>query len=152
MNKKTLTIIFTLFCITLKVDAQDQLNNSLNPVEMPSFPGCENEKEKFSKKPTERNKSELKNCRYMAMLKFIYDNIKYPELARTEGIEGDVITKFTVQEDGSITNGEVVEGVGFGLDEEAIRVIELMPSFEPAKNKHGEVVESKMTLPIKFRL
>lgn len=77
-------------------------------------------------------------------------NLKYPPVAAENGIEGRVIVQFVVEEDGSIHDAAVVRGVETGLDREALRVVNSMPNWIPAR-QNGEVVSCKYTLPIVFR-
>ncbi len=86
-----------------------------------------------------------------ALLKFVAQNIKYPRRAKNMGIEGRVYLKFVIDEDGSITNIEVLKGIGAGCDEEAIRVLKLLPNFTPGKQR-GVPVKVQMQLPINFTL
>lgn len=68
-----------------------------------------------------------------AMHKFIYANMKYPVDAKEKGIQGDVLLKFTVGIDGSISNIEVIQGLFPSMDAEAIRVVGKMPKWLPGK-------------------
>lgn len=83
--------------------------------------------------------------------KFSVRNIKYPLLAQENGIQGRVICQFIVNADGRIENIEVVRGVEESLDQEAIRVLKLMPNWIPG-SQGGENVRVKYTLPIRFSL
>lgn len=85
------------------------------------------------------------------LMAFISANTKYPEDALKLGIEGLVITRFTVNKDGSICDIEIRRSVDPLLDAEAIRVIKLMPAWEPGEMQ-GMKVRSKFMLPIAFRL
>lgn len=96
--------------------------------ERPSFPGGEKE-----------------------LLKFLGENVKYPRLARNIGIEGRVTIQFIVEKDGSLTDITVIKGIGAGCDEEAIRVMKLVPNFSPGKQR-GVPVRVRMMVPINFRL
>jgi TonB family protein len=69
-----------------------------------------------------------------AYLKFIKDNVVYPEQARINKIEGFVYLVYTVTNTGEIEEVEVSKGIGYGCDEEAIRVIRLL-KYEPAHNR-----------------
>lgn len=82
---------------------------------------------------------------------FISHNIRYPREARQEGIEGRILCSFIVTADGSITNIEVVDGLHPQLDDEAVRVLGLMPSWIPGENG-GEKVNVKCLLPIDFTI
>ena len=87
-----------------------------------------------------------------AVIEFLNDNIKYPEIARKNGIEGRVIVQFIVAEDGTIENVEVARSGGDpSLDREAVRVIKKMPKWTPGK-KRGKAVRLKYTVPVNFRL
>jgi TonB family protein len=78
-------------------------------------------------------------------------NLKYPETARLNNIEGKVFIEFIIQTDGSLTDFKVLKGVSPDIDNEAIRVISLSPPWEPATQK-GRVVKQRMVLPISFSL
>jgi TonB family protein len=86
-----------------------------------------------------------------AMYKFIGDNIKYPDQAKEENIEGRVFISFIVEKDGRIANVEILRGIGGGCDEEAKRVIEKMPNWTPGQQR-GENVRVQYRMPIKFAL
>ena len=83
--------------------------------------------------------------------KYFADNLRYPEKAKKEGIEGMVVVRFTVMEDGSIVNVEVAHGLGGGCDEEAVRVVKAMPKWKPAI-KDGKPAVVQYALPITFKL
>lgn len=87
------------------------------------------------------------------MMSFIKKNIKYPQQAQKMDIQGTVFVEFVVNSDGKLSNIKVVEGrsVGYGLDDEAIRVVRMMPDWNPGKNS-GRPVRVRMTIPIKFKL
>ena len=87
-----------------------------------------------------------------AMLKFIEKNLKYPKGAKANGINGKVVVRFVIEKDGQIIpdNIEVEQSVDPLLDEEAIRVVRLMPKWTPAENA-GESVRCRTRLPITFR-
>lgn len=86
-----------------------------------------------------------------AMLKFIYDNIKYPAIARENGISGTVHIQFVVSKTGEISKAKVLRGIGGGCNEEAIRVVNMMPNWNPGKH-NGRAVPVTFTMPIKFVL
>lgn len=96
--------------------------------QMPYFPGGE---------------SELK--------KFIYNNLKYPVVAQEAGIQGRVIIRFVVEEDGSISNVNIIRGIDPSCDKEAIRLIKTSPKWNPGK-QNGKAVRVYYTLPIIFKL
>ena len=113
--------------------------------------------------------------------KFLSENMRYPKLCQYFGVQGRVIINFVVEKDGSISNIRKLRGAGKVLSEvdvtsykeknpesteelkagqdlgdllyeEAVRVMKLMPKWEPAKDKDGNVVRSRFVLPVTFRL
>ncbi|UOQ74826.1 energy transducer TonB [Hymenobacter cellulosilyticus] len=95
--------------------------------EMPSFPGGE-----------------------AAFTKFLRAKIQYPTAALNHGTSGKVHVSFVVDEQGHILDAKVVKGLGFGLDEEALRLVRIMPWWNPGKIS-GQPVKVAYTLPIVFR-
>jgi len=85
------------------------------------------------------------------LYKYLSNSIKYPPLAKESGIQGRVFVNFVVEPDGSISNVKVLRGIGGGCDEEAVRVVENMPSWKPGKQR-GKAVRVSYNLPIKFTL
>ena len=96
--------------------------------EMPMFPGGDN-----------------------ALLRFIAENTSYPEAAKKENIQGQVIIRFCVTEKGAVNKVSIVKGTNPLLDEEAIRVIKTLPAFEPGRHE-GEIVPVWCKVPITFAL
>lgn len=86
-----------------------------------------------------------------AMMGFINKNLIYPIEARKNRVEGRIVLQFVVNRDGSLSNIEVLKGLGFGCDEEAVRVVMLMPKWVPGR-QNGKVVRVRYTLPMVFRL
>ena len=87
-----------------------------------------------------------------AMYRFIQDEVKYPAAARRANVEGKVFLTFVVNSDGSIQNIQVLKGLGFGCDEEAMRVVKQTPKWVPGEKDNGEKVNVKYNLPISFVL
>lgn len=85
------------------------------------------------------------------LYKFISTNLNYPTLAKENGIEGRIITRILVEKDGSITHIEIFKKLGFGCDEEAVRIIKQMPNWTPGK-VNGKPVRTFVTIPITFSL
>lgn len=96
--------------------------------EMPVFPGGDHE-----------------------LMRYIEDNLNYPQEALERGIQGRVFVKIIVEPNGSISNAKIIRGLGFGCDEEAISVIESMPNWEPGR-KNGETVRVNIAVPVSFKL
>lgn len=96
--------------------------------EMPSYPGGEE-----------------------ALMQFIYSNVQYPEIAKRAGVEGKVFVSFVVEKNGSITEVRVAKGIGAGCDEEAVRVVRMMPGWKPGK-QNGKSVRVRVLIPFTFKL
>ena len=86
-----------------------------------------------------------------ALLSWLNDNVKYPEEAVKAGTEGKVIVSFFVEEDGTVTHGEVVQSVAAALDAEALRIVSMMPKWVPGHSE-GKAVRCKMVIPVIFKL
>lgn len=82
---------------------------------------------------------------------YLFKNLKYPTQARRMGIEGTVIVVFVINTDGTIQDVEVLRGIGGGCDEEAVKVVQEAPKWEPGKQR-GRPVRTRMRLPIRFKL
>jgi len=95
---------------------------------MPEFPGGKNGLKRYFRK-----------------------NYTYPQAARESGIEGTVFIRFVVKEDGSISDIAVLKGLGFGCDDEAIRLVRKMPKWIPGEHE-GKRVAVYKTMPIGFKL
>lgn len=87
----------------------------------------------------------------MAMMQYIGKNIKYPPKAHESGIQGLVFVGFVVEADGTLSNVEVLKGIGGGCDEEAVRVVKTMPQWNPGKYK-GKNVRASFAIPISFSI
>lgn len=83
--------------------------------------------------------------------KWITKNVKYPQIAAENNIQGKVFMNFVIEKDGSITDVKVLRGVDPALDKEAIRVIKSMPKWKPGKQR-GKPVRVSFNLPITFTL
>lgn len=87
-----------------------------------------------------------------ALALFLNHNVKYPSKAQKLGLMGTTFTEFIVTSEGNVTDIHTVSRkIGGGLEEEAIRVIQLMPKWNPGK-KDGKAVNVKFTLPIRFSM
>lgn len=85
-----------------------------------------------------------------AFYRYVKEEIEYPRRAKDRGIEGKVFVQFVINQDGSVSEVEVIKGIGGGCDEEAKRVIENAPRFNPGKQR-GRPVRVRMVLPIVFK-
>lgn len=86
-----------------------------------------------------------------AFAQFVTHNLTYPEKARRMGLEGRVFIKCVIEKDGSLSNFDVMRGIGGDCDKEALRVIQQSPNWQPG-HQRGRVVRVQMIIPITFRL
>ena len=128
----TLSVLAILFTVNTTAMAQNKKASNGKVFEkaeiMPEFPGGE-----------------------QAMINFVATKVTYPKEAMEKEISGRVLVGFIVEKDGSITETEVVKGIGGGCDEEAVRVVKAMPKWKPGKQK-GKPVRVHFMLPIIFKL
>lgn len=132
MKKFILLIYFIVAILSPTVNAQqnrviDTTNRIFVTVdEMPQFPGGER-----------------------ARLNFIIDSIYYPDSARKHHIEGTVYATFIVLENGELADIKIRQGIGYGCDDEVVKLIKKMPKWKPGKLK-GNPVKVLITMPVKF--
>lgn len=86
-----------------------------------------------------------------AMFEFLGNNLKYPKEAVQKKIQGKVLIELVIDEDGGIRETHILEGLGFGCDEEVTRVVKAMPNWTPGVIGN-EVVRSSFVLPVMFSL
>ncbi|MDO5314840.1 MAG: M56 family metallopeptidase [bacterium] len=86
-----------------------------------------------------------------AMMKYVAENIKYPQAAKDKNIGGRVFVSFVIEKDGSVNEVKVMRGIGGGCDEEAVRVIKGMPKWKPGIQK-GKPVRVSYMMPLNFKL
>lgn len=127
--KVALMMFVLLFCFMTST-AQTKKNDMVFDVVevMPQFPGGQ-----------------------IAMLKYIMENMKYPEQAMKEGIQGRVAVRFIVEKDGSISDVKPILSVHPLLNKEAVRVVKSMPKWTPGK-QNGKPVRVRFNLPVMFKL
>ena len=113
--------------------------------QMPRFPGCEDQPIGY----------ERENCAKTKMLEYIYQNLKYPNLARMSGIEGQVVLQFVITKTGTVENIKIVRDIGGGCGEAAKTAIKTMNDMSqkwvPGK-QNGQNVDVLYTLPIRFKM
>jgi periplasmic protein TonB len=85
-----------------------------------------------------------------AMYKYIRENLNYPRVAIDNSVEGKVMISFVIMPDGKVQMGNIEKGIGFGCDEEALRVVNNMPTWKPAE-QNGRNVPIRMFLPFVFK-
>jgi TonB family protein len=127
---KQVLSIFILLIPCCLFAQQNPSNDSIHlyAEQMPQFPGGETE-----------------------LMKFLSKNIHYPVEAREKGIQGKVLTQFVVDENGAITDVQILKGIGGGCDEEVIRVLKIMPPWKPGMTK-GSPVKVYFNMPVTFGL
>lgn len=86
-----------------------------------------------------------------ALMKFIAENTKYPEIAKENGIQGRVFVQFVIDKNGSVTKVQIAKGVDPYLDSEAVRVVKTIPNWAPGKQR-GKAVPVTYIVPINFKL
>jgi periplasmic protein TonB len=86
-----------------------------------------------------------------ARIRYLQENLRYPQMAREAGIQGTVFVTFVVERDGSVTDVRVLRGIGGGCDEEAVRVVRNMPRWNPGRQR-GQAVRVQFNMPIRFVL
>jgi TonB family protein len=120
--------------------AQDMSGQIFDAVEvMPRYAGCE------------QALTDSIDCTLMKVVSHIKSTIKYPEEALKNKVQGQVVTEFVVDTNGAIINPMIKQGIGSGCDEEALRVLTLMPAWIPGK-QDGKPVKVRMKMPILFQL
>lgn len=85
------------------------------------------------------------------LFEYLSETTKYPELAKTAGIQGKVFVQFIVDKNGKVKNVKILHGINSLLDNEALRVVAAMPDWKPGK-QHGKPVPVIYNLPISFKL
>jgi TonB family protein len=88
---------------------------------------------------------------YEALLEFVRGNLRYPESARQQGIEGTVYASLIVEPDGSMSDIKVVRGLSPECDQEVVRIVKMLPTWIPGK-QGGQPVRVRFAIPIKFEL
>jgi len=83
--------------------------------------------------------------------KWIGEHLKYPEIARENGVSGRVILQFTIETDGTLTNVKILRGVDPSLDKEAVRVVTSSPKWKPGKQR-DRAVRVSYNFPVVFQL
>jgi len=112
----------------------------ITPIEnMPRFPGCED---------LDISIEERKKCAEKKLLKFVYENLRYP--TRTCG-GGMIVINFTIDKEGNVIHPKILRGIGGGFNEEGLRVVRSMPQWIPAK-QDGKPIDSDFNLPIRFKI
>ena len=91
------------------------------------------------------------DCTFIHMIRHIQTNLTYPDSALRLGVQGPVVVEFIIAPDGVVSSPNVRQGLGHGLDEEAVRIITLMPAWQPGL-QGGKAVPVRMVVPILFQI
>lgn len=149
MNKIiTLIVVFVLSVNFISAQETIEQDTTIHLVaqKAPRFPGCE------QLDTTEVVKYE---CAQKNLLLFIYENVRYPLLARQENIEGTVVSSFVVEKDGTISSPEIIKEIGGGCGQEVLRIVGAMNQvkirWKPG-TIDGKPVRVRFNLPVKFKL
>ncbi len=105
---------------------------------MPRFAGCQ------------AAASDSNDCTFRKMVAHLKSNLAYPEEAAKLKIHGQVIVQFVIDETGKVTRPSILQGIGAGCDDEALRVVSLMPDWIPGM-QNGVPVPVRMKMPIYFQ-
>jgi protein TonB len=151
MQQLTLCLALLLFPLALLAQEETGITPDTagaNKIleEMPRFPGCEN----LDMPPEEKHA-----CAEQKLVEYVFTNLKYPPLARENGIVGTVVVSFVVERDGTLSNIRITRDIGAGCGEEVKRIIEQMNTqgmrWTPGKSD-GEAVRVSFDFPVKFKL
>lgn len=88
---------------------------------------------------------------FSALMKFLNENVQYPETARKNGVQGRVVVSCIIETDGRPTNFHVTRSTNPQLDNEALRVVKNMPKWIPGRH-NGVAVRVNLNVPVAFRL
>ncbi len=108
---------------------------------LPIYPGCKNEVQEKER-----------NCTNRSISRYIKNNLNYPDRAKRQRIEGTVTVEFIIEKDGSVTGAQYKNDIGGGCGEEAVRLVQRLPRFEPGLNRQGQPARIRYILPIRFEL
>ena len=130
MKKLILLAAVALFCGTSAMAQTDDVDDAVFVVveKSPEFPGGND-----------------------SLYAFIGRNIKYPEAAKKNKIEGRVFVTFVIEKDGQVSSAKILRDIGGGCGEEALRVVNSMPKWKPGTQR-GNPVRVQFNLPIMFQL
>lgn len=98
-----------------------------------------------------KSEEEYKACSDKNILTYIHKKLKYPSLARENGVEGTVIVSFIIDEKGKITKPKIARDIGAGCGEEVMRVIRAMPDWIPGEQRKNKV-KVQFNIPVRFNL
>jgi len=84
-----------------------------------------------------------------ALMRYIRESVRYPEAAKKAGVTGRVFASFVIDTVGQVSQVQILKGLGYGCDEEAVQIVSGLPRWKPG-TQSGRVVAVKYNLPIDF--
>ncbi len=149
MNKLFTLLILCLLTSTA-IYAQDEMpaDTTVYVVsdQAPRFPGCEK---------LDTTEVVIYECAQRNLLRFVYDNVRYPFDARDKNISGTVVASFVIEKDGTTSDAKIIKDIGGGCGEEVLRIVNAMNEvfirWKPGMIA-GVPVRTRFNLPVKFRL
>ena len=147
VDQNEFKVVATVKEVEVEEEEEDEVEEIFKVVEqMPRFPGCED---------TAGDQAAKKTCADTKLLQFIQKNIKYPAIARENGIQGRCFVTFVVEKNGSVSDVKLVRDIGGQCGKESLRVVKLMQTkkikWTPGKQR-GRNVRVQFNLPVHFRL
>ncbi|MEM7105602.1 MAG: energy transducer TonB [Bacteroidota bacterium] len=97
------------------------------------------------------DKQEKKKCAEKEMLSFLYQNLRYPQLARDASMEGIVVISFVITKEGQLDSPKIIRDIGGGAGDEALRVVMMMKNWVPGSFME-KPVDVHYNLPIRIKL
>lgn len=97
------------------------------------------------------SRAERRKCSDKKLMEYIYSEVKYPAIARENGLQGNVIVSFVVDKNGKVSSPKIQRDIGGGCGEEVLRIIKKMPNWSPGEQR-GRKVKVQYNLPVKFSL
>ncbi len=141
MKFLTTVSVFSLFVINVSFGQMPSEHIYKVVEELPSYSDCEGY--------ADRNKKQ--SCSDQKVNEYIYKNLKYPAIARENGVQGSVQVSFIVEKDGSTSNHKIIRNIGAACGDEAVRLIQKMEKWSPAKNR-GKAVRCELKQVVRFEI
>ena len=98
-----------------------------------------------------KNEENRQSCSNENLVKFIIENLKYPTIARENGVEGVVIIGFIINKNGEVEAAKIIQNIGSGCGQAALKVVNALPKFVSG-TVNNQPVDVYLELPITFSL
>ena len=148
-TRKILEVLLMLLLVTpifSQTEERKVIEIFTTAEQLPMYPGCYN---------PEWDHHQMDSCTKSNIAKYLSDFLEYPEQARKIKRTGTVVVQFVVNKKGILENFRIIKGLGYGCDEEAIRMVSMMNErigpWSPGKQR-GVPIEVLYTMPIQFKL